>query len=85
MLDAAGPPLTTLQAAVERVATAERVLIHCAQGHGRTGLFAAALLLRRKLADTPEQALAQITAVRPRVRLSAAQLRVLREYADSLA
>jgi protein-tyrosine phosphatase len=83
ILDAAAPPLDELQAAIERVATSERVLIHCAQGHGRTGLFAAALLLRRGLADTPEQALARVTAVRPGVRLSKPQRRVLDEYAQS--
>ncbi|KIG15523.1 Ser/Thr and Tyr protein phosphatase (dual specificity) [Enhygromyxa salina] len=84
ILDAAAPRLADLQAAVDQVATAERVLIHCAQGHGRTGLFAAALLLRRGLAGTPQQALAQITAARPGVRLSSVQMRVLDAYADAL-
>jgi hypothetical protein len=42
------------------------------------------LLLRRGLADSPEQALAQVIAARPGVRLSAAQARALREYADQI-
>jgi protein-tyrosine phosphatase len=85
ILDARAPKLADLHEVIERVADADAVLIHCAQGHGRTGLFAAALLLRRGLAQTPEQALARVIAARPRVRLSAAQTRALHEYARLLA
>ena len=81
ILDARAPKLVDLQAAIEKVADADAVLIHCAQGHGRTGLFAAALLLRRGLAHTPAQALAKVMAARPNVRLSSAQARALHEYA----
>lgn len=84
ILDAAAPRLVDLRAAIERVAAADRVLIHCAQGHGRTGLFAAALLLRRGLASTPEQALARIIAARPAVRLSRVQRQVLDDYAGTI-
>lgn len=85
ILDATAPRLDEFRAAIERVAAAERVLIHCAQGHGRTGLFAAALLLRRGLASTPEQALARISAARPGVRLSRVQEQALRDYAGAIA
>jgi protein-tyrosine phosphatase len=85
ILDARAPKLADLHEALERVADADAVLIHCAQGHGRTGLFAAALLLRRGLAQTPEQALARVIAARPRVRLSAVQTRALHDYAQLLA
>jgi protein-tyrosine phosphatase len=84
ILDAAAPDVMSLAAAIEQVADADAVLIHCAQGHGRTGLFAAALLLRRGLAITPEQALAQVVEARPGVRLSATQWRVLRDYGEQL-
>jgi hypothetical protein len=85
ILDATAPRLDELRAAVERVAAADRVLIHCAQGRGRTGLFAAALLLRRGLAATPDEALARITAVRPGVRLSSVQRQALDDYASALS
>lgn len=47
--------------------------IHCAQGHGRTGFFACALLLRRKLAASPADAEARVVAARPGVKLRQAQ------------
>jgi protein-tyrosine phosphatase len=41
------------------------VLIHCAQGHGRTATIAAAVLARLELAADAEEALSRIRAVRP--------------------
>lgn len=81
ILDARAPKLPDLHEALDQVTDADAVLIHCAQGHGRTGLFAAALLLRRGHAQTPEQALARVLAARPGVRLSSAQAQALRAVA----
>lgn len=53
------------------------VYIHCAQGHGRTGMFAAAVLLSSGEAATSEEALQRVTAARPGVRLSAEQRQTL--------
>jgi len=53
------------------------VYIHCAQGHGRTGMFAAAVLVCSGEAATPDEALNRITNVRPGVRLSPAQRQAL--------
>lgn len=47
--------------------------IHCAQGHGRTGFFSCALLLRRGTVKTLPQAEALVTRVRPGVKLRKAQ------------
>ncbi|TWT80562.1 hypothetical protein CA13_20070 [Planctomycetes bacterium CA13] len=49
------------------------VLIHCAQGHGRTGLVTAAVLIASGEAQTAGDAIAMIQAVRPGVELNKAQ------------
>lgn len=53
------------------------VYIHCAEGHGRTGLFAAALLLHRDDFQTVDDALQFIKSRRPLVRIGRQQLAVL--------
>lgn len=53
------------------------IYIHCAEGHGRTGLFAAALLLQRGDFNTAEDALNYVKSKRPRVRLGKRQLATL--------
>lgn len=53
------------------------VYIHCAEGHGRTGLFAAALLLTIGHSRTPEDAIQFIKTKRPLVRLGRRQMAVL--------
>lgn len=58
------------------------LLIHCAQGHGRTGLVAAALLLAKGIAGTPSEAISQIQAVRPSVHLNRMQRLFLDRVAD---
>ncbi|WIG99334.1 tyrosine-protein phosphatase [Myxococcus sp. SDU36] len=58
--------------------------VHCAQGHGRTGMIAAALLVARGDAPDGREALAMIQRVRPAVRLSTAQQHALVELADAL-
>ncbi len=54
------------------------VYIHCAEGHGRTGLFVAALLLYRGDFQTVDDALQFTKSKRPRVRLGQRQLAVLK-------
>ena len=78
ILDAATLPRHALVELVVRVADAEGpVYIHCAQGHGRTGLIAALLLIARGEAKTPDDALQIIRSSRPRVSLNRIQIAAL--------
>jgi protein-tyrosine phosphatase len=62
----------------------EPVYIHCAQGHGRTGTFAAAVLLAKGHGDSVEAAVGQLRAARPRLALGKAQLQFVRRVAGLL-
>ena len=78
ILDGLAPSPTQLITWVNAISILSgTIFIHCAEGHGRSGLFAAALLLRRGLAQTPEEALQFIQSRRPLVRLSRLQHAVL--------
>lgn len=59
------------------------IYIHCAEGHGRTGLFAAALLLYKGQFQAPDEAIEFIKSKRPLVRLGSRQLAVLNEFQES--
>jgi protein-tyrosine phosphatase len=52
------------------------VYIHCASGHSRSAVVAAALLVRLQRAGTLEEALAQIRKRRPRANPTPQQRRV---------
>jgi hypothetical protein len=74
ILDAAGVSPEALRAFAARLlAEPHPLYLHCAQGHGRTGMVAAALLLAREPGETPEGALARVRAARPGVRLGEEQ------------
>lgn len=78
ILDASSPSAQELSEIADRIlALAKPTLIHCAQGHGRTGLVAAAVLLRSGRAKSSAEALAMIKAVRPGVELNAVQQRAV--------
>jgi len=78
LLDGIAPSPESLVGIVRQLAALNRHLyIHCAQGHGRTGLVAAALLLIRGSAADPAAAVEMIQAVRPQVRLSRGQMTCL--------
>ena len=59
--------------AVARAAAVERVFVHCANGHGRAAAFAAALLVRRRMAPGIDEAMDLIRSARPACRLNPAQ------------
>ncbi len=79
ILDAGTPLPEALAELVRRIARPPqgRLLIHCANGHGRAGLVAAAWLLAQGLASSPAHALEQLRAVRPRIRLRRRQREAL--------
>lgn len=60
------------------------IFVHCALGHGRSGMFAAALLLARGEAEDFEAAVARVRQARPTVRLAAGQWAVLTELGRRL-
>lgn len=73
-LDASVPEReVVLRALGEVVGEEGPVYVHCAQGHGRTGLFAAMLLGARGEAKSADEALEVLKAVRPGIRLNRKQ------------
>jgi protein-tyrosine phosphatase len=82
-LDATAPDLEQLALTMNRLKPG-RTFIHCAQGHGRTGLAALAFLLARGLVDNVPDALRQIQSARPAIRLNDEQYRCAVAYAALL-
>jgi hypothetical protein len=84
VLDGAAPSPRQFEQALEwitrRHAEGHTVLVHCAQGRGRSVTIAAAALCRLGLAEGPEEALSRITAARPNARPSRKQRVALRRY-----
>ena len=86
ILDGAPPTDRQFREAVDWVADqhsrGRAVLIHCAQGHGRSGTITAAALCRLGLAADGEEALAQVLAARPGARPSRRQREALARFLD---
>jgi protein-tyrosine phosphatase len=55
------------------------IFIHCAQGHGRTGLIAAAVLLASGKTDSIDQAVSRLEQARPLLKLGRIQRKRLAE------
>lgn len=70
-------------ALVERIAAwnDRGIYIHCAIGHGRSAMVAAAVLIRRGLHTSAEEAVGAIRRTRPRVGLSPGQMELLSGFA----
>lgn len=81
ILDGAAPSPEALRAAVAGLRPG-RTFIHCAQGHGRTGLFALAVLLHSGVARDVEDGLRILSAARPGIHLNREQRRCIRIYAQ---
>jgi protein-tyrosine phosphatase len=84
LLDVTAPDVTALVQFLDQLPRDRGCLIHCAQGHGRTGMVAASLLLVRGIASTADEAQAMIRAARPGVRLKAAQFRAVQGVEELL-
>jgi len=72
-LDAFVPEPALYAALVTRAAAARTVLVHCANGHGRSAAFVAALLVRRRVAKDVDEAMEMVRRARPACRLNPAQ------------
>ena len=80
-LDNAVPDAKALREAVHQAASCDgAVYVHCALGHGRSALVAAAVLRARGLVRTPVEGLARVKQARPGVRLNRAQQAFLEEW-----
>lgn len=85
ILDGAAAEATELIALLRGLGSLkQKIYIHCAEGHGRTGMVAAAVLLLHKEATSAEEAIDLVCAKRPGVRLKPAQDAVVREVARIL-
>lgn len=86
ILDASTPSVDELLEWVEQASRlAGCILIHCAQGHGRTGLFAAAILLKGDSKMSPAEALIQLQRVRPELSCNSMQQNCLVELRRRLS
>jgi hypothetical protein len=83
ILDGGAPTPEALRAAVANLRPG-RTFIHCAQGHGRTGLFALAVLLSSGVVRSVEDGLRMLSASRPAIRLSREQHRCIQMYAQDV-
>ncbi|MEM7014512.1 MAG: tyrosine-protein phosphatase, partial [Verrucomicrobiota bacterium] len=85
ILDAAAPSTEKLVDWINFTADLEGIIyIHCAEGHGRTGLFAALLLVRLGRFSKTADALAYIKTQRPLVGLNRQQSLSLEEAAKQI-
>ena len=86
ILDGYVPKSSDLVALIGRLNDVPGTLyVHCAEGYGRTGLVAAAILLARGRATGPDEAIRMARARRPGVRLMKRQREMVAEVANALA
>ena len=79
VLDASAPTAEHLREAVLALPPG-RTYIHCAQGYGRTALFAVALLYERGVVKDIDEGMALLRRARPGMTLSKVQRRCLDSY-----
>ena len=84
ILDADAPPFESLVKFMNEIPASGAILIHCAQGHGRTAMIAACLLLKRGDATTADVAIKRILSERPRARMNRRQRALVEAYAAAL-
>jgi protein-tyrosine phosphatase len=82
ILDGGAPKPEALRWAIATLRPG-RTYVHCAQGHGRTGLFALAVLLTSGVARDVEDGLRLLSAARPGIRLNREQRRCIEIYAQN--
>jgi protein-tyrosine phosphatase len=80
ILDGGIPDRDELRSALDAVPRRGITFVHCAQGHGRTALFAACFLIDREGVDA-DTAIARVLAARPHSRMRASQRSFVNEFA----
>ena len=84
LLDAGAPEPQALQRIIASLKPG-KTFVHCAQGHGRTGLFALATLVAARAVASPDEGLRRLQTARPGIRLNGEQRRCVDEFARLLA
>ena len=79
ILDASTPSEDELVAVVNDIKNG-RTYVHCAQGHGRTGLFALALLIHRGRIETASEGIDLLKSLRPAINLNREQTDFIERY-----
>jgi len=82
ILDGGAPKARALRDAVAKLRPG-RTFIHCAQGHGRTGMFALAVLLSTGATRNVDEGLRMLRTIRPGIRLNREQRRCIEEFAET--
>jgi protein-tyrosine phosphatase len=78
VLDGSVPNLERFDALVQELADFQGpIFVHCAAGHGRSGMVAAAVLVRRGEAADVHEAIDRMRKARPRIRLGRRQRRLV--------
>ena len=83
ILDASAPAPEAMRLAIDQLRPG-KTYVHCAQGYGRTGLFALAMLLSSRTVKDIAEGLQMLKKLRPGIRLNAVQLRCIEAYAHTL-
>jgi hypothetical protein len=80
ILAAGVPDAPSVVRAINAVSSAHRVFIHCAQGHGRTALFASCVLIHRGY--SAQAAVDTVLAARPGARMNGVQRAFVEDFAS---
>jgi len=84
-LDGYVPKREALEVLARRVASSEETIyVHCAEGHGRSAMFAAAVLIYRGVAEDLQHAVRLMKRVRPTIMLSVSQRELVRSLCQPL-
>ncbi|MCA9038855.1 MAG: dual specificity protein phosphatase family protein [Planctomycetaceae bacterium] len=84
ILDGCTPAPKKFAELVNRLANEKRpIYIHCANGTGRSALLAAALLVQKRIAKNPKEAVKILREIRPQVRLNLEQCDFLQNLSQS--
>lgn len=83
ILDGSAPDPKTLHDFVNRLRPG-KTFVHCAQGHGRTGLFALAIMLKTGVVKTGGEGMEKLKLARPGINLTAIQRTCIEKFAIDL-